>query len=245
MEIIPRVRKMFGKGCGEFRLINPSDKILIPIDADLPTQTLAACVFIKAKKMPEKPSMLLIHFFKGGSVDDQTKAILDEFLSKCPMDIIYEHHDPVSERKELLNVYVEAAIKNDCNKIAIPDTINFIDATILATMCTDGVFNGQDIAQHVQLSPDQPDITIIRPFCYMEDKDIVNFARKNELKEHPTAIYVEEENAVKAARNAIQIVYSEAANINMNIFKSQFVIQDKYLGAGDGKSRQVLDFGDA
>ena len=244
MEVIPRIRKMFGKGCGEFKLINPTDKILVPIDADFPTQTLAACIFAKVRKMPQKPTILLIHLFQGTDVDDETKEILDEFLKKCPMDIIYEHHDPVNERKELLTAYVEAAIKNGCNKVAIPDTVNFINAMIIATMCQEGIFNGPDIAQHVQLSPDQPEIVIIRPFCYMQDQDIKNFVRKNNLREHPSAISVPEENAATVAREAIQIIYSEDANIHMNLFNSQFTIQDKYLGAGDGKTREVLDFSD-
>ena len=241
MEITPRLRKMFGKGCGEFKLINPSDKILIPIDADFPTQTLASCVLAKVKKMPQKPSVVLIHLYESDTVSDETKEILDEFVKKCPIEIIYEHHDKVENRNDLLKAYVEAAIKHDCNKVAIPDTINLIGAMIIATMCTDAIFNGPDIAQHVQLSPDQPEVTIIRPFCYMQDSDIQNFVRKHNLREHPEAINVPEEKAIKVAKEAIQIIYTEDANIHMNLFNSQFTIQDKYLGAGDGKTREIYN----
>lgn len=242
MQVVPRVRKMFGKGVGEFKLIVPTDKILIPVDADGQTQSLVALIFAKVKKMPVKPTVLCAHFYSGEKVDEETNNIILDLLKKCPMDIIYEKCSPVSDRKELLRTYVECAVKNGCNKVAIPDTVNFMNATLIATMCTDGVFNGPDPAQNVQLAADQPNVTIIRPFCYVQDQELDSFIKKNNLQSHPTGVNVPEEKATRVARESIQLLYTEAANIHTNIFNSQFQIQDKYLGAGDGKTREVFDF---
>ncbi|EAY09492.1 hypothetical protein TVAG_102410 [Trichomonas vaginalis G3] len=242
MQKFPRIRKQFGKAVAEFHLILSQDKILVPIDADAPRLTLAAWIYLKKAKMIQKCEICAAHFYSSDNVDPETQSILDDFIKQYPMDIKYVHHDDVTDRESLHRMYVEYALEENCNKVAVPDTIELMNATMLATMCTDCVLNGPDPAQKVQLAPDAPEITIIRPFCYLKDADLLSFTQKNLMKTHKAGIDIEEENEVIVCRETIKALSTEASNTNYNIFHSQFVVQEKYLGGGDGLYHELGDF---
>ncbi|EAX93600.1 hypothetical protein TVAG_427220 [Trichomonas vaginalis G3] len=242
MSKFPKIRKLFGKAIAEFHLIDPSDKILVPIDGEYPRLTLAAWLYLKKAKMIEKCNVCAAHFYSSEKVDPETQQILDDFLKLYPMDLKYVHHEAVTDRDALHKMYVEEAVAEGCNKVALPDSIEFINALMFATMITDGILNGPDIAQKIQLTPESPEITIIRPFCYLKDDEIKYFTAKNLMKTHKAGIDVEEDNTLAVCRESIKRLSTEASNTNYNIFHSQFAVQEKYLGGGDGLYHELGDF---
>lgn len=242
MDKFPKIRKQFGKAVAEFHLISPEDDILVPIDATYPRLTIAAWMFLKKAKMIQKCKVRAAHFYSTPEVDAETKEIIEELLKHYPMDIKYVQHADVADRNELYKMYVEHAISEGCNKVAIPDSVELMNATMFATMCTDGVLNGPDPAQKVQLTPESPEVTIIRPFCYLKDEEIEYFTKKLEMKTKKGGIDVDEENVVTVCRGTIQYLSKVASNINYNIFHSQFAVQEKYLGGGDGLIHELGDF---
>lgn len=239
--MINSLRKKGGMACSEFHLIEDSDKIMLPIDADWLRLPLAAWTHAKVAKMPSKPKLSAVHFYSSPEPDPETKRILDEYVKHYKIDIFYVHHEQVTDRNSLYAMYIEYAAKNGYNKIAVPDSIEAMNAMMLATMCKDGVLDGPNPKQEYTVD-ENTKVYIIRPFCYCLDKNIEEFVKKYDLELHPGGITVPEENEVTVSRGALNRLYNESANININFFRSQFQIQEKYIGGGDGEVHELGDF---
>ncbi|EAX91428.1 hypothetical protein TVAG_484420 [Trichomonas vaginalis G3] len=235
------IKKKSAMTCSEFHLFDLNDKVIIPIDADGKKLPLACWMHFKAEKTKPKIPLLAIHFYSTPHPDPQTKLILDEFCNKYKLDIKYVHHKEVTNRDELYNMYIEQAMIQGYNKIAIPDTIEAINAAMLAKMCDEGVLDAPDPKQEFQIN-DNTSIYLIRPFCYCSNKNIEEYAQKNSFKVHPGGINPPNENSLDASTDALNILYKFSPNVSVNFFHSQFHVEEKYLGGGDGAIHEMMSF---
>ena len=237
----PKIRRQFGKAFGDFPLIHSNDFILIPIDSEPKSLTLTSWMTFKVSKMPIKPKLIATHFYSTELPNEETKKALNEFILKNPIEIKYLKTNQPNSLFEMYQIYCNYAIELNCNKVALPDSLDFLNAQLLGTMFSEGVFNGPSVIQKVQITPESSEISLIRPFCYVSDEDIKPFVEKNSLPSISNAINIPENQFSKVAREAIIYMSSESNNIRMNIFHSQFSIQEKYLGTGDGKIQDMCN----
>ncbi|EAY23180.1 hypothetical protein TVAG_184860 [Trichomonas vaginalis G3] len=238
--MINTLRKKCGMACSSFHLFDDNDKIVIPIDADKFKLTLAGWMQYKIKKTTSKPTIKYIHFYASNEPDPITKQILDEFSEQHQFSIEYVHHQDINSTKELYDMYIEQADLNNFNKIAISDTIEAINCSILSKMCDAGVFDGPDPKQEISIKNEEK-LYIIRPFCYCLERDIDNYMKKNNLKSHLGGIFVTPTKSFEASRDALETLNSESTNIHINFFSSQFQVDSLYIGDGDGKAHEIDD----
>jgi hypothetical protein len=113
----------------------------------------------------------------------------------------------------------------------------------LTAMTQEGVYNGPSIVEKVRLNPSSAEIEIARPFCYCSDDLIQKFAVQREFVDAPTGIHIPDDPFLGKAREAMKILTKESpgTNVSMNFFRSQFTIQSKYLGVGEGVADADLD----
>jgi hypothetical protein len=106
-------------------------------------------------------------------------------------------------------------------------------------MAIEGVYDGPAVCQTIQLSAERPEVKIVRPFCLLRDKDLVEFGASQEFVEAPTGVRIEEHPFVEKARQAFETLakVNPGTNPRTNFFNSQFHIMTKNLGTGEGPSR--------
>lgn len=231
--------KKFGSACGDFNIVNNDgvDHFLIPVDLDYPHQTLLYWIHYKTTKIPKHFKVTAIHFYSTDDVNEETNAHFTEICNKLQIPYKTKKVANPSSKAEYIEILVNAALENECNKIAIPDSLDYLNAFLLTNMAKAGIFSGAQITQNINVSNDDSssEIILTRPFCYASDEDIKNFAIECDYVNKPSGISVEEDPYMATARKGIEQLISNYSNVRMNFFHSQFSIQKKYIGVGEDK----------
>ena len=226
--------KKFGMACGDFGIVdnNGTDKFLIPVDLDYPHQTLLFWMHYKTTKMPKHFKITAVHLFSTQEINQKTDIYFESECQKIGADYIKRKVEQPSNRHEYYRMLLDIATEYNCNKIAIPDSIDFLNALLLTNM-SHGTFNGASIVQPMKLNDDSPEVFLTRPLCYATDVDIENFGKECKFINDPSGITISEEPFIAIARKGLNEFYTESTNVRLNFFKSQFTIQKKYVGIGE------------
>jgi hypothetical protein len=229
--------RQFGRTCGDFSLVNDAggDHFLVPVDHDIPHQTLLWWLHYKARKMVHPLRTTSVHLYDSDEPDPATVGHLTEFCAKMSSPLILRKVPTVADEPAYRRLLVEVAAAQQCNKVALPDTLDAINAATLTNMALEGVYDGPAISQTVQLAPEAPEVRVVRPFALVRDAHMAAFAAEHEFTEAPTGVRIKERPYVARARRAFEILVgvNPGTNAEMNFFKSQFHIDRKLLGIGE------------
>lgn len=230
-----RFARQFGRACGDFDICNNDgvDHFLVPVDNDIPHQMLLHWIHYKTTKMPNHFKITAVHFYDTDAPNEETVAVLNAFCEKRKnLPIVYKKVAKPASRVAYNTLLVETAVELGCNKVALPDSLDFMNCTILRNMALDGCFSGLSVVETVKLNDDAPPVKITRPFCYCSDEEIQKFGEAREFVDKPTGIQLEAEEFMEVAKRGLDMLKGESTNVDMNIFHSQFSIQKKYLMTG-------------
>lgn len=231
--------KKFGSACGDFDIVNNDgvDHFLIPVDLDYPHQTLLYWMYYKTTKIPKHFKITAVHFYSTDTVNEETNAHFIEICNKINVPYKTKKVESPSSKAQYIQILADSAVENQCNKIAIPDSLDYLNAYLLTNMATAGIFSGIQITQKIDTTSNgaSSEVLLARPFCYASDEDIKNFALECDYVNKPTGISVSEEPYMAIARKGIEQLISDYSNVRMNFFHSQFSIQKKYIGIGEDK----------
>jgi hypothetical protein len=180
-------------------------------------------------------TIIPVHFHSTPEPNPDTVAALSAICTTLSLPF-HTKQGTATDAVSYNTLLVETAIEHGCGKIAVPDSLDWIDAMTLTSMTQEGVYNAPAIVQKVQLTPDSPTVEITRPFCYTPDELIQKYAELREFVNAPTGIHVPDHPFLEKAREALRRLVTEnpGTNVPMNFFKSQFAIQSKYMGVGTG-----------
>lgn len=231
--------KKFGSACGDFNIVNNNgiDHFLIPVDLDYPHQTLLYWIHYKTTKIPKHFKITAVHFYSTDNVNEETNSHFTELCNKLQIPYKIKKVESPSNNAEYIQILAKEAVENNCNKIAIPDSLDYLNAFLLTNMATAGIFNGAQITQSISIpnGDSVSEVILTRPFCYASDEDIKNFGIECDYTNKPSGISVDEDPYMAIARKGIEQLISDYSNVRMNFFHSQFSIQKKYIGIGEDK----------
>ena len=237
-KIIKRFAKQFGKGCGDFDIVNNNgtDHFLVPIDCDYIRLTLLHWLHYKTTKVPKHFKLTPIFLYSTDEPDPETVKYLNDFVQKYGLDIKYKKVDETCKDQISYNkILVDLALEYDCNKVALPDNLDYLNAVIITNMARNAKFDCYDVCQRIKLYDDKNEVILVRPFCYVDDEEIKAFAELKEFINKPTGFKLEEDQMIDISRQAINMLIDEYSNVRMNFFHSQFCVQKKYIGVGNGE----------
>ena len=238
MRKYPRFGRQFAKACTQFPMFSESDALLVPVDADFAHLSLILWMHKQAEKTKTTKSLKLVHFFSTEEPAPETLGALEKVCASRALTFSVKRVAEPQTLLDLKQIYIDAAIENGCNKVALPDSLDYIDAFILSRMACDAVFTGPSVCE--SLTVGDKALVFIRPFCFLTDDEIAKFAKMSEFENKPTGVMVREEEFMSVARSALQYLLDDSSNIRMNFFNSQFNIQKKFIGSG-GDSNEVRD----
>lgn len=239
MKKFPRFSRQIGKTLIDFPMLKEGDTYLIPIDTDSAHLSLVAFMQLKNHVINNSKPMNIIYFHSNDNIPNDTIEYLTKFCQKRKIDYT-SRKILAKDRESFKKILINTAIELNCNKIVLPDSLDFLDATILSNMSFNGIFNGISIIEDILI--ENKKVTIVRPFCCITDEEINQLGQLNNFPNTPTGITFPEDDNLKTARQAIQNLLDGTSNIKMNFFNSQFNIQKKYIGTGDNS--EAIQFTD-
>jgi hypothetical protein len=214
------------------------DQVLVPVDLDIPHCTLLGLMGQKICKKKIQLEIKVVHLFATVEPSYNTMTGLSNFCGShgLKFDLMAKRTRMPNNITDLKNIWCETAIEFKCNKVAVPDSLDFLDATILANMANEGVFTGPAAYEVIRLTSESPAISIVRPLCLFTDEDIELFGTEHNCQSAPTGISIPEADSLGPAREALRHLTTPVANIKLNFFMSQYKINEKFIGAGTDDS---------
>ncbi|MEW6170935.1 MAG: ATP-binding protein [Candidatus Omnitrophota bacterium] len=224
-----------GRAIADYNLIENNDKILVAVSGGKDSLSLLKILQMRQSFAPVKYDILAVHINMGYPC--QQPKILESFFKENDINYYIEKLNilkPGQTRKDITcfwcswnrrKAIFELAGKFGCNKVALGHHKDDITETILLNM----FFQGEISAMAPRQELFQGKITIIRPFAYVEEKILEQFAtRCNFPIPHCTC-----PNAKTSKRTLMKKIIKnlekDIKDVKNNIFQSLKRIKTDYL----------------
>lgn len=189
-KLFRRLRKQTGKAIGDYNLIEEGDRIAVGVSGGKDSYSLLHILESLRRRAPIHYELVAVNVDSG--YPGFRKEVIEEHLREHgfayrmePTDcyrIIEEKRRPGSSYCSFCarlrrGVLYSVARELGCNKIALGHHLDDFIETLLLNQ----FYVGTLAAMSPKLLADSGDQTVIRPFVYVEEKDIVAFTRTNEF----------------------------------------------------------------
>lgn len=225
-----------GKAISDYNLIEAGDRILVGVSGGKDSLALLEVLAMRAKSKQESYSLVAAHIDVENIEYETDIKYLQEFCDKLgvqfiakiiKVDLSIESNKPVcfvcawNRRKALF----ELAKECNCNKLALGHHKDDAIETLLMNMMNNGIMSSMP----AKLSMFEGLFTLIRPFIYQKDSDVVEYATYQEFKKQVKFCPHED----KTQRNRTKRLISELEKFNphvrSNIFAAMANIHTEYL----------------
>ncbi|HJD91120.1 MULTISPECIES: ATP-binding protein [Bacteroides] len=195
-KLLQRINRRLIQGIRDYRLIEDGDHILIAISGGKDSLALAELMAERVKILKPKFKLSAAHVVMTNVSYESDHSYIQHFIENLgiPFYLLQTSFDPSAEqrkspcflcswnrRKQLF----ELAKTLGCNKIALGHHMDDILATLLMNMTFQGSFS----TMPPMLKMSKFDMTIIRPMCLIEEKDLIALsalrAYKKQIKNCP------------------------------------------------------------
>ncbi len=187
--LMRRVEQRFAKGMVKYRLVEDGDKILVGLSGGKDSLALLELLARRSRILKPRFSVVAVHV---SMTNIPYQADLDYLRSVAEgLGVPFVHHetsfDPSTDTRKSpcflcswnrRKALFETAKRLGCNKIALGHHQDDVLVTLLMNMTFQGAFSAMPPA----LRMNKFDMTIIRPLCRIEEKDIALLARMHEYR---------------------------------------------------------------
>jgi hypothetical protein len=225
-----RFARQFNRACAAFKIFDGCNQFLLPLDVDYPHLSLLVCLQKRCDR-DSQSSLKAVHFYATEQPSPETMAALGDFCRQRSIPFSGIRVEPPTDRAHLKRIYYETALALGVNKVALVDSLDYIDATILSNMAFSGVFSAPSVCEPFQPEDGGPEVTFVRPMCLITDEEIIQSGKGCAFPNAPTGIALAEEPFMEPARRAIGHMLADG-NVRLNFFNAQFKIEKKYVGGG-------------
>lgn len=177
-----RLVRLFRKACADYRLIEDGDRILIGLSGGKDSLALTEFLGEQAQIYVPRFEVRAVHVSLQNIAYQADLDYLARFCEahKVPFEHVVTGFEPLEEHRNpcfLCSWYrrkalFEAAQRLGCNKIALGHHQDDIIETLLMNLVFEGTFG--TIAPSLRM--DKFPITMIRPLCLMQEKDLQAYA---------------------------------------------------------------------
>lgn len=228
--------KKTGRAISEFDLIKPDDKILVGISGGKDSMSLLNILAYRRARSPINYELIPIHIDFG--FDDE-KQVLDmqKYVKTTGYELLMRHHKlkPIPDHKKdkycffcssnRRRLLFEEADRLGCNKIALGHHIDDVIQTILLNM----FFHGEFSTMMPKQSLFKGKLELIRPFYYVEEKELATFARKCEIPIVSCNCSKKQNNKRPQMSEIVDIVKKIYPRVKYNIVMSTKRVKKDYI----------------
>lgn len=188
-QLIHRLRHKFHKTAAEYGLIAEGDHILIAVSGGKDSLALLELMAARARVLKPRFTVTAVHVVMTNiPYHTDTKYLID-FSRRLGVElhIVETSFDATGDTRKSpcflcswnrRKALFEIAKKFGCNKIALGHHQDDVLVTLLMNMTFQGAFSTMPPA----LKMDKFDMTIIRPLCRIEEREIARLAELHEYK---------------------------------------------------------------
>ena len=229
-----------GKAIADYRIIEDGDRILVAVSGGKDSLTMLRLLNERKKWAPVKYELIAMHvetdFRCGGCV--HTKA-LKAFFKKEGVKYrfarikVRDKDGKVScfwcswnRRKSLFM----AADRLKCNKVALGHHKDDIVETLLLNLFYHGEFSAMNPRQELFGGK----VTIIRPLCYVEEKNLKRFARESGFPSQVCRCPNSRDSKRRMMKEFVRKVERGCGHTKTNIFRSIARVKRDYIDINQG-----------
>jgi tRNA 2-thiocytidine biosynthesis protein TtcA len=226
--------KKVGKAIMDYQMLSEGDRILVAVSGGKDSLTLLKILRDRLSISPVKYELIAVHIDMGkGCIHSE---ILKDYFEKNNYSYIIEKTDIF---KDSINSKIDCfwcswnrrktifklADKLNCNKVALGHHLDDIVQTILLNL----FFNGEISSMSPKQTLFEGKITIIRPLAYVEEKEIIRFAKEQDFPQPHCRC----PNSFLSQRTYIKELIKElekrVPDIKKNIFRALKRVKKEYL----------------
>jgi tRNA 2-thiocytidine biosynthesis protein TtcA len=206
MDLEKRLLRDAGRAIGDFRLIEPGDRILVGVSGGKDSFTLLHLLQKLQRSAPVEFSLLACNLDQGHP--GFPAARLEEYLRGTGAEALMLREDTYSVVQRLVpegktacsvcsrlrrGILYRAAREHGCSKIALGHHRDDLIESLLMSM----LFAGKIRSMPPRLRSDDGANVVIRPLCYAAEADIAAFARQMRFPLIPCDLCGSQENLMR------------------------------------------------
>ena len=228
--IVKQAYKGMGRAISDYDMLRDGDRILVSVSGGADSLSLLKLFQMRKERVPI--DFEIIGCFVNTSFIKIDKGVLIDHFQSCGIEYAVEKLDlddqgmncfwcSWNRRKVLFNT----ARKLNCNKIALGHNLDDIIETTLMNL----FFRGEIGTAPPALDLFGGEIKIIRPLCYLEKKDIFDFASQLNLPVTHYECDYGKDSKRELMKTMIKELAKQSPFIKKNIFRALGRIKQGYL----------------
>lgn len=231
--------KKVGRAIGQYEMIKDGDRVLVGVSGGKDSLTLLTILHERKKWVPIKYDIIAVHvqtdYRCGSCIHLETlKQFFEQkgyeyFFDK--INILKNPDGTVNEincfwcswnkRKSLFNM----AQKHKCNKVAFGHHKDDIVQTTLLNL----FYNAEISTMSPKVTMFNGELDIIRPLAYVEEKDIIRYAKQENFPSHLCACPQGQKSQRKQMKDILHELEKVCPHVKSNVFNSLKKIKKDYL----------------
>jgi tRNA 2-thiocytidine biosynthesis protein TtcA len=228
------ISKRIGKAIADYNLIEDKDKILIAVSGGKDSLSLLRLLNERRKWAPIDYRLIAVHIesdYKGGC--NASRSVLKKIFEKEGVEYHFEKIKIVAKGRKVncfwcswnrRKAIFELADRYGCTKVALGHHMDDITETLLLNMLYHGEFSAMNPRQELFGGK----IVIIRPLCYVEEKQLVKFAKECAFKAQVSTCPNSVISQRRVVKNFINETEKKCPYVKLNIFKSIGRVNKEY-----------------
>ena len=223
--------KGMNKAIRDYQMIADGDRIAVAVSGGKDSLTLLRLLWARRQLRPDKYELVAIHVVSdaescGGSVD---RAVLLEHIGRYGVEcVVAELPMPTSQSArpnqspcfhcawQRRKAIFETAARLGCNKVAFGHHADDLAETTLLNL----FFQGRVETMEPRRVFFGGKLTVIRPLAYIEEKEIVRFARSADLPPPPPPCLGADRSQRELMHQIITQVRAVEPRIKINLFRA-------------------------
>jgi tRNA 2-thiocytidine biosynthesis protein TtcA len=227
--IVRYVYKKMGKAIKDYQMLENKDRVLVVVSGSLFSLVLLELFLMRKRHIPIDFEILACFisspFTKINHIqlEKYIKSLKINFIIKKLKDSLNNENKSFWCIPQIRELIFEVARKYQCNKIALEDCLDDIVEQILV----DFIFKGKIETNKPKIK--LPNFSIIRPLCYIDKKDLVDFSQKINIPLFDYEFLLKEDPYKKICREIIKKVEERCPFVKKNVFRALGRIKKDYL----------------
>ena len=235
-----RIKKLTGQAIGDFNLVEEGDRIVVAVSGGKDSYALLHLLEQLRRRAPINFELIAVNVDAG--FPGYRKDILQEYLQGCGFPVHLESTNCAQIIEEKLRpgtsycafcarlrrgFLYTVADRLGCNKVALGHHLDDFIETLLLNQ----FYAGKLAAMSPRLLADNGRHTVIRPLVYVEESDIIEFARQNEFPviDCGCPVMGEVDQKRRSMKQLLSVLQKENGGLKRSMLRALGNVQPRHL----------------
>lgn len=251
-----RLMKAVGQANRDFELIEPNDRILVALSGGKDSYGMLWLLQKLRAQAPFDFELVLYHLDQGQPGHDTSPIEAHMVASGLPYEVEYQDtYTRVVQLTQPGKIYCslcsrfrrailyKAAIKHNCNKIALGHHRDDLIETLLLNI----LFAGQIKGMPVKLTSDKKTHQVIRPLAYVPEEELIALSEQEKFHIVPCRLCGSQLKQRHYVKNLLKDLQAHSPHIKGNILNAlgnvlpSHLLDKKLLNQGMAQDSQAFD----